>query len=452
VPSLAHLDKITNVNIMSGYQAATVPSTPAVLGYLHLRYGRLKWSTILEPAIRIAREGYEISALQHTLQKQHLDAFLSIKSLSGARYFLKNGNNSYNMGDRFVQPDLGRVLEILAEQGPRVFYLGKIAERISEDMSENGGFLRADDLALIPWPIEREPLRANYRDVSVTTMPPPAAGRALILVLLMLNHLPPQFLSQVTPRSCHVLAETFRKALLQRHQRPVAPGHYLQIQDEAMVNPDFARDLVKSICDTIDPSLPLNDIRSYGGDTTHLSVMDDEGNAVGISQSIESLYGSKAAAEGLGFLYNNYIKTLETKDPGNPYFLRPNAVPQSSVAPTIMFYDEKPWLVVGSPGSDRIFSSVAQFLIHLIDGSEPLVQAVTHPRLHCSIGGKISIEAERFDPAINTYLSQLGYEIDSLQPYSFYLGAIYAAMRCQTAKGFQGVAEIRREGLVAGPR
>jgi gamma-glutamyltranspeptidase/glutathione hydrolase len=452
VPSLAHINKFDNAESIFGYRAATVPSTPATLGYLHLRYGRLKWPAILEPAIRIAREGYHISALQHQLQTQYLDEFLSAGSQSGARYFLKEGKIPHNAGDIFVQPELCHVLETLADQGPRAFYLGEIARRLSEDMAAHEGFLSSDDLALIPWPVERPPVWGNYRGISVAALPPPAAGRALVLVLLMLNSLQSQVVAEATPQSCHFLAETFRKALLQRHQRPISPNHYLQNDDDVMCNPDFARQLMASIHVRIAPGLPLEDIPVHGTDTTHLSVMDAEGNAIGISQSIESLYGSKVAAEGLGFLYNNYLKSLEIKDPGNPYFLRPNAVPYSSMSPAILFHKQAPWLVVGSPGSDRIFSAISQFLIHLLDGNKSLAEAVAHPRLHCSIGGTLSIEAERFDVSILTYLNQLGYKLELCPSYSFYLGAIYAAMRCQTLSGFQGVAEVRREGFVAGPR
>ena len=450
-PSLIHINRITNTDRNNGYQAATVPSTPAVLGYLHLRYGRLNWPAILEPAIDIARKGYHISQLQHDLQERYLQFFLDIKSGSGSRYFLKNGKKPYGFGDLFVQPDLANVLEILADQGPRAFYLGGIAHQISEDMETNGGFLRADDLAMIPWPIERPPLEGHYRNITVLSTPPPAAGRTLLLVLLMLNHMQPEFLSGISPKTCHFLAETFRKALFQRHQRPFDPNFYPQVQDKTMISPVFAGELVKSIRDKIDPDLTLSEPQSHGGETTHLSVMDEEGNAVGISQSIESIYGSKTAAEGLGFMYNNYIRTMETKDPGHPYFLRPNAVPWSSVVPTIMLRRGKPWMVVGSPGSERIFSSVAQFLINVVDVGLPMDEAIERPRLHCSIGGKISLEADRFDPSIINYLERLGYEIDRRPPYSFYMGAIYAALRHQTKKRFEGVAEIRRDGSAAGP-
>lgn len=451
VPSLAHIDKINTEGRALGYQTSTVPSTPAALGYLHLRYGRLSWPTILEPAINIARNGYEITPLQHDLQKRNFTSFLDVKSQSGSRYFLKNGKKPYKVGDLFIQSDLANVLGILADQGPRAFYLGKIAQQIDEDMKVNGGFLRADDLALIPWPIERPPIEGRYRNISVLTMPPPAAGRTLMLVLLMLNHLQPEFLSTISPKTCHFLAETFRKALFQRHQQPFDPSFYTQAPDKTMESSGFAGELVKSIRDNIDPDLPLLEPQSLGSDTTHLSVMDKDGNAIGISQSIESLYGSKAAAEGLGFLYNNYIRTTETKDPSHPYFLRPNSVPWSSVAPTIMFRQGKPWLVVGSPGSERIFSSVAQFVIHIVDGNLSMLEAAERPRLHCSLGGKVSLEADRFDPAIIKHLEKLGYEIDRRPSYSFFMGAIYAALRCHDRDEFQGVAEIRREGSVAGP-
>jgi gamma-glutamyltranspeptidase/glutathione hydrolase len=355
------------------------------------------------------------------------------------------------VGDRFVQPDLARLLEHLADHGPRAFYQGEIAQRIDEDMRANDGFLRADDLALIPWPIERRPLKRCYRDVTIMTLPPPAAGRTLLLVLLMLNHLPPRFLRDGSPESYHFLAETFRKAFLQRKDRPYDPNTYPQVNDKQMINRDFARALAQSIRDTIDPDLPLIEPPLDEGNTTHLSVMDVEGNAIGITQSIELAYGSRAAAEGLGFLYNNYMLALDTEKPSHPYYLRPNAIPWTSVAPAIVFYKNQPWLVVGSPGSERIFSTISQFLVHLVDGGSSTDEAMTSPRLHCSIGGKISIEADRFDSTVINYLEALGYKIHRREPYSFYLGAIHAAMKCQTRRGFQGVAEIRRDGTAGGP-
>ena len=146
---------------------------------------------------------------------------------------------------------------------------------------------------------------------------------------------------------------------------------------------------------------------------------------------------------------NKVIISL-TKNPAHPHYLRPNAMPWTSVAPAIVFYEDNPCIVVGSPGSVRIYSSVGHFLSHIIDGNKPMDQAMMHPRLHCSMGGKISLEAERFDPEIISYLENMGYKIDPREPFAFYLGAIHAVMKCQLHQGFQGVAEVRRDGTAAG--
>lgn len=450
VPSLAQRSCLAGKETFLGYRATTVPSTPAVLGYLHLKYGRLSWHSVLEPAVLLAREGYRITRMQSRLQERELSAFLNIPSASGAKFFLKDGEKPFPTGSLFKQPDLFRLLEIIAEQGPRSFYLGPVAERIDEDMRQNDGFLRAEDLALIPWPVERPVVEGSYRGLRIATMPPPGAGRALLLVLLMLNNYTGSVLTRQTPDVYHLWCETFRKAFLQRNQNPVDPNRYLQSPDRTMTDPVFARKLSQSISSSMDPNLLAQESMIAGGETTHISVMDSEDNVVSLSQSIESIYGSKAAAEGLGFMYNNYLNTLTTRDPSHPYFLRPNAVPWSSVAPAIVFLKGKPWLAVGSPGSDRIYSTIAQFLSHIVDGNASLYEAMKRPRLHCSLGGEVSLEADRFESSVIEHLSNLGYQINRRQPYSFYLGAITAVMRCQTRSGYMGVAEIRRDGIAAG--
>ena len=119
--------------------------------------------------------------------------------------------------------------------------------------------------------------------------------------------------------------------------------------------------------------------------------------------------------------------------------------------PAIVFHRKKPWMVMGSPGSERIYSTLSQFLIHIVDGSLSLCEAMLKPRLHCSIGGKISLEADRFSPEVLEYLQGMGYTIDRRDPFAFYLGAVHAVLRCQSRPGFQGVAEKRRDGSAGGP-
>ncbi len=189
-PSLAHRSQLEDPErLRVGYRATTVPSTPATYGWLHRQYGRLDWGTVVEPAIRTARQGYPITQLQHDLQERERENFLAVPSHSGARYFLADGRESHPVGSCFKQPEVAGVLELIASAGVEAFYHGDIASQIDADMRANDGLLRADDLALIPWPIERRPLARRYRGYLIKTMPPPGAGRTLLLVFLMLNYL-----------------------------------------------------------------------------------------------------------------------------------------------------------------------------------------------------------------------------------------------------------------------
>jgi gamma-glutamyltranspeptidase/glutathione hydrolase len=451
VPALGIRANIRKRQRRTGYKAATVPSLPAVYGWLHRGRGALPWADILAPAIRLAREGYRITPLQHDLQRRELKTFLRVPSASGARYFLKDGRRPYRAGDLFRQPNLADLLDLIARNGVEAFYTGEVAAQIDADMRANGGLIRADDLARIPWPVERRPLRRRYRNLLIASMPPPGAGRTLLLVMMMLNHLTPRFLSNRTPNRYHFLAETFRKAFLQRQDRPFDPGTYAEMGDKVILQRAFAGRLVSTISEGVDPSLPADGPPEVSADTTHLSVMDAQGNVASMTQSIELVYGAKAAAAGLGFLYNDYMLALEPDNPAHPYYLRPGAAPWSTATPTIVFREGRPWLALGSPGSERIFSAVSQFLVGVIDGSASIYDAMVEPRFHCSVGGTVSLEDGRFDPQVTEHLHSLGYRIDRREPYSFYLGAIQAVLKRQTGPGFQGVADVRRDGSAAGP-
>ena len=454
-PSLAHVNAIYKQDRERGYRATTVPSTPATLWYVHQRYGSLCWEEVLEPAVHMAREGYTITPLQHRLQKRELDKFHSIQSKSGAHYFLKDGH-PYPPGDIFRQTDLADLLEKLGKKGVEEFYKGDIAKIIDADMRENGGLLRYDDLALIPWPIIRKSLKRRFRDVTVYTMPLPGAGRTLLFTLLMLNHLPIETFKDMEHdyKKIHLLVEILRKAFLERFDRPFNPNFYPQvvIEEKDMLRRKYARKSLRGILKNVDKailsSIATEDERSE--ETTHLSVMDCNGIAVSLTQSIERVYGCKAAAAGLGFLYNNYLMDFDYTMPHHPFYMRPNAVPWATVAPTFLFLGDHLWMALGSPGSERIISTLTQFLLHVVDRDFPIDKAVEAPRIHCSLGGRISLEAERFSPGLIDFLKNKGYRIDPLEPYAFYLGCIQAVLKCQAGNGFQGIADVRRDGTARG--
>lgn len=450
-PSLAHSSLFHNKTTrLVGYKASTVPSTVATIGYIHEKYGRLEWQSIIKPSIKIAKRGYKITPLQHNLQKKELQNFLDISSKSGAKYFLKDGLVPYDIGDTLIQEDLAETLKMISEYGYRSFYHGQIAKIIHNDMKKNHGLIRDEDLAFMPEPIEKPPIGRNYRKVKVMTSPPPTAGRTLLLSLMMLSYFPSKFMKDSNPEYYHFVAEIFRKAFLHRMNRPFNPSTYHQTRDNVHLSKTFAKQMANSIHKTMDVTLPIENIESEDDDTTHISVMDDEGNAVGITQSIELAFGSKTAADGLGFLYNNYMSTFEFTNPYHPFFIRPNATPWTSVSPALLFYDQKPWIMLGSPGSTRIFSAICYFISGIVDEDLHMGDSMSRPRFHCSTGGVISYEDGGLNTKTLTHLTKMGYKLSKKDRWSFYHGAIHAVMKGVTTGEFQGVAEARRDGISMG--
>ena len=417
-----------------GYQATTVPSTPATLGYVLDRYGTLSLEQVLKPAINLAENGVQITELQRKLQKRELR---NLQKGNASGLFLRGGDKPYSVGRVFKQPVLAKTLNRLAEAGVEDFYQGLIGERICEDMERNGGFIQKDDLANIPWPIEREPVSSRFGNMYIHTMPPPGAGRTLLQMLNILRKFPKHLRNPDTPEGALLLAEVIRRAELDRRDRPFDPNFYPQVQDRRMVSDKYA----KLVSDQI-----LTRLES-GGETTHLSVMDREGNTVALTQSIERVYGAKVATPDLGFLYNNYMSAFDYEDISHPYYLRPNGVPWASVAPTIIFRSKKPWLAIGSPGSERITSTILQIIVRLAYQSP--FDAVAAPRLHCSFGGKVSLEAAYMRDDIPKALEKKGFSIDIREPMSFYLGSVQMVL--SENEEFIGVADPRRDGSAGGP-
>ncbi len=418
-----------------GYTAPTVPSTPAALAYAVKQYGKRKLPDVLAPAIALAEEGYEITELQHSLTRRYLKA---LRSGPAGELFLRDGEKPYAVGSVFRQPELAGTLRRISRHGIEDFYQGRIASQIHRDMVQNGGLIRKDDLAQIPWPIERRPVVCRFAGMRVMTFPPPGAGRTLAEMLTILSQFPPRRWHFDTPRGALRLIEIIRRANIDRRDRPFDPNYYPQVQDRKMLSEEYARLVARQVKQRI----------KSRGETTHLSVMDAEGNVVALTQSIERVFGSCMLHSKLGFLYNNYMSAFEYEDISHPYYLRPNAVPWASVAPTIIFRRRRPWVAIGSPGSDRIASSILQVLVRL-QAQNPL-DAVSAPRLHCSIRGEVAIESSRMRDDIPEALRRYGFLVDERDPFSFYLGCVQLVQREKTL--FKGAADPRRDGSAGGPR
>jgi gamma-glutamyltranspeptidase/glutathione hydrolase len=427
--------ELTRKDVFRGHIASTVPSTPAVLAYALEHYGSLPLSQVLLPAITLAEEGYQISQLQYDLTRREIK---KLRKRSAGILFLHKGHRPYAVGSVFRQPVLAGTLRRLAEEGIEDFYLGEIAREIHDDMVQANGLIRDDDLAQIPWPIERKPLSTKFLDMRVLTLGPPGAGRTLIEAMNIINTMPGKLFDLDTPRGAVLFSEIIRQANIDRADRPYEPNLYPQLPAKHMQSTEYANKMGRRIRKRV----------KGRGETTHLSVIDKNGNMVALTQSIERVYGSCEASHKLGFLYNNYMSAFEYDDISHPYYMRPNAVPWASVAPTFVFHGRWPWLAIGSPGSERIVSSIIQVLLRMRTQSP--YDAVVAPRMHCSIEGKVSLEASRMRSDIPAALERHGFDVDVRDPYSFYLGCVQLVINGKRGT-FIGVADPRRDGAAGGP-
>jgi gamma-glutamyltranspeptidase/glutathione hydrolase len=422
-----------NVRRLRGHTATTVPSTLATLDYALREYGTMPLARVLQPAIRLAEDGYPVSPLQNRLTKRELK---KLRAGTAAPLFLNDAHRAWPIASVFRQAVLARTLRRLADTGVDDFYRGQIARQIHQDMQTNGGLLQQDDLAQVPQPLERKPVSCNFEGLRVITFPPPGAGRTLVEMLNILENVPEELRTPDTPEGAVMLAEVIRQAFLDRRDRPYDPSFYAQIDDKRMLSNDYARRVARLI---------RKRVRTQG-ETTHLSVIDRIGNVVSLTQSIERVYGSCAASPELGFLYNNYMSAFEYQDMSHPYYMRPNASPWASVAPTIVFRGRYPWVAIGSPGSERITSSILQVLLRL--RRQAPLDAVSAPRMHCGIRGEVSLEAARMRDDIPRALQRHGFTIRPRDPYSFYLGCVQLVT--SEHRLLVGVADPRRDGSAAG--
>ncbi|ABR49864.1 gamma-glutamyltransferase [Alkaliphilus metalliredigens QYMF] len=443
--------KTPKTAIKTGLKSTTVPSTPATLGYMHEKYGKLSLATVMEPAILAAEEGFVVSQLQYELMSKHAE-LLRQDPLILKNYF--KDHEPIEVGGIIRQPELAKCLIRMAEAGWHDFYIGSIGNKIVQDMEKRDGLISFTDLSQIPQPVEREVLTSSYRDYEIHTFPPPGAGRVLVQLLNILENFPPDMLNTADPAGATIFALAFRMALTDRQRMPMHPDYYLQTVNKMMTDKTYAQELSDRIHQIGKFSFPeLFKPPITSGETTHLSVSDNEGNSVGITQSIELVFGSKTMADGLGFFYNNYMSAFDYKNMAHPFYLLPGGKPWSSVAPTLLFHQGKPKYLLGSPGSERISTTLAQVISRLVDGGMDLPSAIAAPRFHSSHAGVLQIEKSRFDPKVLETLEQTGFSIKNRGAYSFYLGCVQGISIPQgQGELFCGVADPRRDGTAKGPK
>lgn len=415
-----------------GYKSVAVPGSVAGMVYAEQKYGKLTLRQVIAPAIRLARDGYPLSWSEaRDLHDKYLSQFPESR-----RIFQREGNY-YQPGEVFRQPDLARTLERIAAK-PDDFYHGDLASELAAAVQKGGGLITADDLAKYEVK-EREPVRGTYRGYEVISAPPPSSGGTVLIEAL--NILEGYDLNKLGDRSAlsiHFTTEAFRRAFFDRAEFMGDPD-FGKIPVAQLVDKKYGaawRDSIDS--DRASPSKELkrpaifSELEQFaavhaqprvyreGTHTTHYSVVDAEGNAVAVTTTINNWFGSHVTADGLGFLLNDEMDDFSAK-PGVPNSdgliqgtanaIGPGKRPLSSMTPTIVVRDGRPFLVLGSPGSSKIITTVANVLMGVIDYGMNIQEAVDAPRFHNQwLPDLLNVE-RWFSPDTVHDLEKMGYHV-----------------------------------------
>jgi len=401
----------------SSHLAVGVPGTVAGFAMAHEKYGSAEWAALVDPAIGLAGDGFELSeALAGSLGRTLRSMERYPASLTK---FSKEGE-AYGVGETWTQPDLAQSLERIRDQGRDGFYLGETARLIAEEMERGGGMITVEDLARYQ-PQERTPIRGTFKGYDIISMPPPSSGgTALVEMLNILEGFDLAAMGHNSAEYVHHLAEAMRRAFRDRA---------LYLADSDFSDPPLGRLTSKEYAEALraeiqpdrasvsspsDITLPEESL-----ETTHYSVVDSQGMAVSVTYTLESGYGSKIVVPGGGFLLNNEMGDFNavpgmTDDRGligtEPNLARPEQRMLSSMTPTILAKDGELVAVVGSPGGRTIINSVLQVVLNLTEFGMDIHGAVAAKRFHHQwLPDALRIEADGVTPEALAALEAMGH-------------------------------------------
>ncbi len=383
---------VDNKKFNSSYHSIGVPGTVAGLCQALDTYGSMSIQEVIAPAIRLAKEGFPISHdLAHVLEKYQTRLRVCPET---EKIFYPSNTSTYKAGDILIQEDLAWSLEQIAQRGSKGFYEGALAKRMAEDIQENGGIIQTNDLKDYKAE-EVDVVKGTYRGYDIYSMPPPSSGGVHIIQMLnILEEYPLGFLGHNSAETIHLMVEAMRLAYADRSEHLGDPN-YWDVPVKWISSKKYATDLRKKISTfnaNISEEIKPGKVTDYESEeTTHYSVVDKDGNAVSNTYTLNFSFGTGLVAKGTGILLNNEMGDFSAK-PGsaNAFGLiggAANAVeagkrPLSSMTPTMVFKDNKPYLITGSPGGSRIITTVLQIILNVIDHNMNIAEATHAPRIH----------------------------------------------------------------------
>jgi gamma-glutamyltranspeptidase/glutathione hydrolase len=442
-----------------GWRSAGVPGTVRGFEMAHKKFGKLTWAEDLAPAITMASKGFPAPyALAESLHSRSLS-----NNPESKRVFQRDGN-FYEQGDTVTFPDLARTLSRIAEHGADEFYTGETAHTYADAMAANGGLITLDDLKNYK-AVERTPLTGKYRNYTIITAPPPSGGGLGILQMLgMLEGTGYEKGGFGSASSLHYEAEVMRRFYADRAEYlgdpdfVKSPGS-MENTVRALLDPDYIASRRASIdpahatlSSVIGPGKPAG---AESSETTHYDVVDEQGNAVSVTFTLNGGYGNGITVPGLGILLNNEMDDFVTKlgtpnlfglIQGKPNIIEPGKRPLSSMAPTIVLKDGKLFAVLGGPGGSRIPSAILQAFVDVVDFGMNAQDAVDAPRIHHQwMPDRITMEHGLSPDTVNA-LKALGHDA------RYEGGPVTAEVEMILVDGgwIQGAGDPRRSGTAAG--
>ncbi len=457
-----YLDKNGNVIpglSLVGYLASGVPGSVKGLYLAHRKYGKLPWKELLQPAIRLAEQGFPISyELANSLKRRKA---IFLKFPATAKIFLKNGKEPYREGDLLVQKDLAHTLRLIAEKGADGFYKGEVAEKIARAMKEHGGLITKADLSAYR-AHERKPVEGDYHEYHIISMGPPSSGGICLVELLnILEGFPLKKMGFHSSQSVHVIVEAEKRVYADR-AKFMGDIDFYPVPIAGLTSKPYADSLRKQIDpNRATPSSEISAGRPVGYEspqTTHYSVVDENRLAVSVTTTLNSAYGSKVVIDGAGFFMNNEMDDFSAK-PGVPNqfgliggeanAIEPHKRMLSSMTPTIVEKNGKLFMVVGTPGGSTIITSVLQTILNVVDFGLNIQEAVDAPRFHHQwLPDQIFYDRFAFPKDVVANLQKMGHHLKAR--YSNGPGIVEAILVDPRTGVLWGGSDSRGYGLAKG--
>jgi len=454
------------VRMKAGATAVCVPGAAAGWAELYERWHTLPLERLARDAITAAEEGFPIDPtlagqIANNYAKLSADSILAetfLKWIETGDTLQPHAYIPYEVGDTLRQPYLAATLRTLVERGLRSFYRGPIAESVVNAVTSGGGTMSLDDLEFYQVEVT-EPVRGEYRGYELLSIPPPSRGGvALIEILNLFDVTNATEYGLGNPQSTHLMSQCIQQAYTDARFR-VSDQRFIKTKWKRMLMMDHAGLAAEGISleTKAEMRFPAGEPDSEDhGNTSHLVVVDSEGNVVSLTQSINYFFGAGVMAGRTGLLLNNLMADFSLPptdpEPGLPFdtlnYIQGGKRPRSNMTPLIMLKDGKPVLIVGTPGGSRIMAAMAQIVVNIVDYDLDISAAIDYPRFF-PIMEHIVLE-NRMDIKSLKYLRKAGYQIHMAGPYSTYFGGAHGITLPPLSDGLLGAADKRRGGAARG--